>query len=336
MINIGIVSYAHVHVLKYAPTIASHPDACIVGIVGIGPNKELAKKDADYYKCDYYENLENLFSRDDLDAIYVGTEASEHKEVVQQAAEHGIHVLCDKPIALNLKDADEIIEVARKNNIKLMVPFNPRFQLPMIKAKEMIDNGEIGDLQYIYAVKFGKNPQNIKDFDTSWFFDTKKSGCGGFGDIGIHAIDALRWLIGDEADKVYADIRYNEEGIDEMGIATIEFRNGVITSLISGWTFPFGSAPWLDVKFEILGKNGALVIDKPLYEPVWDFQIFTSEKAEHQDLGRRDVPANVDEFINCIMEDREPAITGEDAKAALEIVLAAYESAKTGMEVKLR
>ncbi|MFQ6072452.1 MAG: Gfo/Idh/MocA family oxidoreductase [Methanosarcinales archaeon] len=88
-------------------------------------------------------------------------------EVVNLAAKNGVHVLCDKPIATNLQDANKM-------------------------------------LQYIYAVKYGKIPI-IEGVDTSWFFDYDKAGAGGFGDIGIHAIDALRWLSGGEAKKVYAN-----------------------------------------------------------------------------------------------------------------------------------
>ncbi|MFQ6063422.1 MAG: Gfo/Idh/MocA family protein [Methanosarcinales archaeon] len=254
-------------------------------------------------------------------------------EVVNLAAKNGVHVLCDKPIATNLQDANKIIEVARKNNIKLMVPFNPRYQLPVIKAKEMIDNKDIGELQYIYAVKYGKIPI-IEGVDTSWFFDYGKAGAGGFGDIGIHAIDALRWLSGSEAKKVYANIGINihKIAVDDIGQVIIEFDNGVIACLSSGWANPQGYPSWLDVKFEILGSKSALTIEKPYH----DFYIFDKEKTFIDYWYRRDIQYIVDEFINCIMENREPAITGEDAKAALEIVLAAYESAKTGMVVKLR
>jgi predicted dehydrogenase len=333
MINMGIVSYAHVHVLRYAPAIASHPKIKLVGIAGIGPNKALAKKDAERYGCSYHESLEEFF-KEDLQAIYIATEPSKHKEVVKEAAKRKIHILCDKPIATNLKDADEIIRISRENKIKLMIPFNPRFQPPVQKAKEMLDNGEIGEVQAINAIKFGKNPCNFKDFDVSWFFNSRRSGGGGFGDIGIHAIDAIRWLAGSEVYKVYADIRI-EGGVDLMGTAIIEFENGVIATLTSGWTAPFGRAGWVWVKFEILGTKGAVVIERPLYEPVSDFKIFTDERALAQDLGRRDVQANLDEFLKSILEDREPAISGEDGRAALEIVLAAYKSAQTGKEIKL-
>ncbi len=331
-LNIGILGYDHVHVLRYVPAFMSAGNARITKVAAIGANKEVAKRDADSIRCSYYETLDNFF--DELDAIYVGTTPPVHKDVIELAAEHGLHVLCDKPIALTLSDADEIIRCAVTHNIKLMVPFNPRFQIPFIRAKEIIEGGELGELQYIYAVKYGKSPKYLSGVDTSWFFDPDQAGFGGFGDIGIHAIDALRWLTGSEVKRVYADIGSRLDptsGIDDLGCMTMTFENEVIAVLSAGWANPPGYPKGLDVRFEILGTKGALLIEKPYH----DFLISDTERREEQDWWRVDIQSAVTEFVACIIEDREPFITGKDGRAALEIQIAGYLSAETGKEVAL-
>ncbi len=335
MLNIGIIGYAHVHVLRYVPAFLNCRDTRITKIAVVeDANKELAKKDTETIGCEFYEDLEVESFFDDLDGIYVGTEPSLHKEVVKRAAEKGVHVLCDKPIALNLNDADEIIRYASWNNIKLMVPFNPRFQLPFIRAKEMIDGGELGDLEYIYAVKYGKSPKYIESMDTSWFIDPERARFGGFGDIGIHAIDALRWLFGSEVKSVYADIGRKIDktiAIDDLGSLIMTFEDGMIASLSSGWANPRGYPKGLDVRFEILGTKGVILIEKPYH----DFIITDERRREEQDWWRVDIQSAVNEFANSIIEDREPLIKGEDARAALEVIIAAYKSAEQGEEVRL-
>jgi len=137
-------------------------------------------------------------------------------------------------------------------------------------------------------------------------------------------VDAIRFLVESDAVSVYANI--NED--DYFGEAVIEFKSGALVYLVSGWTNPFGNAPWMKATLEILSDNGAVLINKPLYEPVSDFSV-SKASTEFYDLGREDVISNVNEFVDCIIEDRAPVITGGDARAALELVLASYRSAES-------
>ncbi len=106
--------------------------------------------------CRYFESVESVLSLQELDAIYIASTPVKHLEIITEAAKQNIHILCDKPLATNLYDADEILSAAEKSGITLMVPFNPRFQLPVIRLKTMIRNGSIGNVLYINAVKYGK------------------------------------------------------------------------------------------------------------------------------------------------------------------------------------
>ena len=334
-IGLGIISYAHPHAPKYAAAIAACPWANLVGIAGLGVNADLAAEEAKRYDVPYYADYRELLVQENLAGVYVGTEPTRHLEVVREAASRGKHVLCDKPIALTLEEADEIIRLAREAGVKLMVPFNPRFQLPVMKVKAALESGEAGELVSVFAIKYGKLPTKIPGpADYGWLVDPEQAGGGGFLDIGIHAVDTLRWLAGSEARRVYAHAGtslYEGLPVDDIGTMTVEFENGVVGALSAGWANPDGYPTWLDVRFEVLTTEGAFLIDSPYH----DYWCYDSARAERQYWWRRDVDGLVDEFAQAILEDREPAITGEDARAALSIALAAYESARTGQVIVL-
>ena len=334
-IGFGIISYAHPHAPKYAAAIAAHPQADLVGIAGLGANPDLAAGEAKRYSVPYYADYRELLAREDLAGVYVGTEPTRHLEVIAAAVGRGKHILCDKPIALTLEEADEITRLSREAGVKLMVPFNPRFQLPVIKVKEALDSGQAGELVSIFAIKYGKLPTKIPGpADYGWLVDPEQAGGGGFLDIGIHAVDALRWLAGSEARRVYAHIGavlHQDLAVDDLGLMTVEFENGVVGALSAGWANPDGYPTWLDVRFEILTTRGVFLIDSPYH----DYWCYDSTRTEKQYWWRRDVDGLVNEFVEAILGDREPAITGEDARAALAITLAAYESSASGKVIAL-
>jgi len=334
-INLGIISYAHPHAPKYAAAIAACPWADLVGIAGLGVNADLAAEEAKRYGVPYHTDYRQLLARDDLTGVYVGTEPTRHLEVVAEAAAHGKHVLCDKPIALTLEEADEIIRLAREAGVKLMVPFNPRFQLPLMKVKEALESGEAGELISVFAIKYGKLPTKIPGpTDYGWLIDPEQAGGGGFLDIGIHAVDALRWLAGSEAVRIYAhvgNVLYEGLPVDDIGMMTVEFENGVVGALSAGWANPDSYPTWLDVRFEILTTKEAFLIDSPYH----DYWCYGPDRAERQYWWRRDVDGLVNEFARAVLDNREPAISGEDARAALAIALAAYKSSVSGKIIAL-
>jgi UDP-N-acetylglucosamine 3-dehydrogenase len=334
MLNFAIVGYDHAHLPRYVPAIAEHPRCRLVAVVAPGLNKPLARQDAARLGLRYLESMDALWDDPKIDAAYIGTPPDQHLDVARELAPRGVHILCDKPLAATLGDADKIIDLAREHGIKLMVPFNPRYQLPVIKLKELIDRGELGELKHIHATKYGKIPRGMPGLDTSWFFEKARAGFGGFGDIGIHAIDALRWLAGAEAKNVYAKIDrliHADIALDDIGTMLIEFQNGVVASQQSGWANPAGNPTWLSVSFEVLGTAGAALIGKPYH----DFELADGVKSERISWWRADIGWLVNEFVEAIEQDRRPAITGQDARAALEIMIAAYRSAETGRPVDL-
>ncbi len=330
-VRFGIISFAHVHINRYLPEILSNPKAELVAIVGIGSNKELAERKARELGISYYESLSDMIANSQVEAVYIASEPYLHKEIIEILAPEGIAVLCDKPLATTMEDAEKIAEIVDKHNLKFMMPFNPRFQKPVIKLAQMVRSGELGELISLYTVKVGKNPLTIKGMDTSWFADKERAGFGGFGDIGIHAVDGIRYITGSEVRKVRAYIysKVHSLDVDDFGVAFMEMENGTQVTLVSGWFNPKGYPTWLNIRFEALGTRGVFTVEKPYH----DYWIYTDEGAFRKDWLRVDVPIAVDTFIRSVIDDIEPPITIKDALQNFRVMWYAYESARRGKEM---
>jgi predicted dehydrogenase len=328
-IRLGIVGFDHPHVLRFAPMLAAHPHVELAWIAADGPNRASAAAMAERLGVRSIPAPET-----DIDAAYLANRPRQHLETVRALAPNGIHLLCDKPIALTLDDADEIVRVAADAGVHLMVPFNPRGQLGPRAVKERIDRGELGEVRLVHAVKLGKVPLTIPGIDASWLVDPAEAGFGGFGDIGMHAVDALRWLIGREPMGVYARIHSGvrpELAVDSIGSATIWWEGGAISTLTSGWGNPDGYPFFLDARFEVVGSRGAARVEHPYQE----LRLADATHSERLAAARSDAVWNLDAFIDAVRRDVPPPITGEDARRALALMLACYASAASGEVVTL-
>ena len=326
-VRIGIVGFDHPHALRFAPMLAAHRHASLAWIAEDGINAGVAQAMADRLGVPHARE-----PADDVDAVYIATRPGLHRGVVERLAPRGIHILCDKPIALTAEDGHAIVESARRAGVRLMVPFNPRGQDGPRAIKERIDRGELGEIRLVHAVKVGKVPLTIPGIDASWLVDPTEGRFGGFGDIGLHALDALRWLIGREARRVYARIHRGvrpDLAVDSIGTATIEWDGGAVSTLTAGWANPDGFPTFLDARFEVVGSKGAARVDHP-YQ---DLRVADESRSERLAAARTDAVWNLDSFIDAVRRDVEPPITGEDGLRALELLLACYRSSELGEEV---
>jgi UDP-N-acetylglucosamine 3-dehydrogenase len=328
-LRVGVVGFDHPHVLRFAPMLAAHPQVDLAWIAAEGTNASPAEAMA--------ADLGTRFiprPAGGIDAAYVATRPRQHLAIVRQLAAEGTHLLVDKPIALTSEDGRAIVDTARAAGIHLMIPFNPRGQLGPRAVKERIDRGELGDVRMVHALKLGKVPLTIPGIDAAWLTDPVEAGFGGFGDIGMHAVDALRWLVGAEATRVYARIHAGvrpELAVDSIGSATIEWANGALATVTAGWANPDGYPFFLDARFEVVGSKGAARVDYPYQE----LHLADATRSELLAASRTDAVWNLDAFIDAVLRDEEPPISGEDGLAALELMLACYRSAASGEEVVL-
>jgi predicted dehydrogenase len=137
-----------------------------------------------------------LVARDDIDAIDITAPSNFHKEIALLAAQHGKHIFCEKPLALTLADAREMLDAARKANVRHQIGFNYRFAPALALAKQLIDEGKLGKIFHVRGV-FLQDWIIDPDFPKVWRLDKKVCGSGSLGDLGAHVIDAARYLAGE-------------------------------------------------------------------------------------------------------------------------------------------
>lgn len=286
------------------------------------------KKEIDLDRINFYTNLEEFFSKEKMDAVVIATIPPHHIIPTKMAAERKVHVFCEKPISASLEDADEMIRVCRKNNVKLMVAFKHRFSKAFSYVKKNMDRlGKPLWAMYTYPL--------WKVDDPGWKFDEKGTN-GIIVENMVHAIDGLRFIFGD-IKRIYAEgdnFIFKEAVPPDSAIFTIRFKNGAIGAIGGGCTSDRKiSQEYLDMHFE----NGVAQIYGKLDWPInLRFLMREEENVEfHKFEGSDGVKEEVVHFIDCIESGKEPISTGEDGRKALEVALSVIKSIRENVVIDL-
>jgi len=297
---------------------------------------EKAKQLASKYGLEASGDIKEILKRDDIDIVDICVPTYLHREYVELAAENNKHILLEKPIATTLEDADKIISVTHKFNVKLMVAHVLRYFSEYIEIRKKILDGAIGDPKHIRAFRKSTFP-----LWADWFKDIEKSG-GVIIDLAIHDIDFLRWCLKDGIKSVYckeAKIR-NNYNINDHALIILKFNNGCVAHIEAAWSLP-KAAPFM-MGIEIYGTKGMINYNNRENLPITI--ITDSEIENHSPDTLTYSPAilpfpidpyyrEIQDFVNHIIEDKEPPIPPEEAKKSLEICLAALKSSKEHKEV---
>ncbi|PAV31211.1 dehydrogenase [Virgibacillus profundi] len=312
----AIISFAHMHALAYAKYLVEHPEAELVAIWDADSTR--GKEMADRFGSDFYSDLDELL-KTDVEAVIICSENVNHKEHVFKAASYKKQILCEKPIATEIADAKEMIQVCDEHGVILQVAYPVRFVPAIQKVKDLVQAGKIGEVMAVNATNHGQMPGG-------WFVEKELSGGGSATDHIVHIMDVLRWMLKDEVKTVYAefDTRFYDIEVEDAGLVTLELESGVIVSIDPSWSRPKTFPTWGDVTMEIVGTEGTIAVDaykqhSLLYNDT-DGKIQQMPWAEDMDAGL------VNDFIDCVKNDRKPFISGTDGLRTLEVVKAAYEA----------
>lgn len=300
-INVGLVGYkfmgkAHSNAYRKVGMFFD-PDAeiCMKAICGRDP--EWVAKSAKKFGWESYEtSWRDLINRNDIDMIDITAPSNVHKEIALVAAANGKHIFSEKPLALNLADAREMLEAATKAGIKHQVGFNYRFAPAIRLAKKMIDDGKLGKIFHFrgfYLQDWIIDPE----FPLVWRLDKDVAGSGSHGDLGAHVIDVARYLVGDFEEvmgmsetfvnerpivevmqglsgKAASDAPRGKVEVDDATLFLTKFKNGALGS-IEATRFAMGHKN--DMYFEINGEKGSI---KYVFERMNELQYFNSEDEE--------------------------------------------------------
>ncbi|RLE14948.1 gfo/Idh/MocA family oxidoreductase [Candidatus Aerophobetes bacterium] len=332
---IGAGIWGAVHARVYA----EDPRVRLVAICDIDRKK--AKEVADKFGAEsYYTDFQELVDNPDITAVSVATPDFAHFQPAMAAINKGKHLLIEKPIATRVEEAAKILEEAKKTKIKLMVDFHNRWNPCFLKIKSSIEKGEVGEVSLIYLRL--SNPSVVP---LSWFSWSGKSSVAWF--LGSHTVDLARWLLKDEAKKVYCVSRsklLRGKGVNTPDFfeSIIEFEKGAVVVMENAWILPETEPNIVDFKCQVIGSKGSMCADLSHHRAL---EKYTEEKAEYPDLfalneiyGKLTGFAfhSIEHFIDCVIEDKEPISTGKDGLEVTKIICAMEESILSGNPVRIR
>ncbi|WP_059173869.1 Gfo/Idh/MocA family protein [Bacillus sp. FJAT-27445] len=314
---------------EHAASYYSMDNVHLAGIVDF--RKEQAAHVVGSHNTKIFETLEEAVENlGHIDVIDICVPTFLHKEYVMKAADLGIDVICEKPLAYTLQDAREMIDYCVAKNVKLFVGHVVRFFPQYAKVRELAVNGTIGEIGVVRTRRGGNFPAGWSD----WYADETKSG-GVILDLIIHDFDFLRWTFG-EVERVFAK-GLTGRNLDHLDYAlvTLAFKSGVIAHVEGTWAHQTFSS-----QFEFAGKSGILEYDSLKEEPV-----LLSIRQSQEEKGGVSVPQSplkkspyqveLEHFLHCLKTNEPPIVTAEDAYKAMEISTAALQSLKTGLPVTL-
>lgn len=339
MIRVGFVGAAfaaHLH----AEGLAATGRVEVAGVVSASPAGRAAF--VERWGGTGHATVADLLDAGPLDLLVLAMPNRFHCDATVAAAARGVHVLCEKPLAMNLAEADRMVAACEAAGVHLLYAeqlcFAPRYR----RVKELIDSGALGDIVQIQHWERHGGPH------ASWFHDPALSGGGVLLDMGCHGIEVARWLLGKPAVRsVHARLgihKHTAGVVDDHAHVTLEFHTGTLAVVDASWAAPGG----IDERLEVLGTAGSVVADLARGQSL----------LVYSDTGVGDAAEKVtahtgwvhvaheeartwgwygeDAHAVAVLEGRcEPEETGGDGRAVLEVVMAAYRSAAIGAEVTL-
>jgi len=292
-----------------------------------------------------YSDYKKMISEIKPDIVTVATESGKHPAITIDCLNAGIHVICEKPMALSTRDADQMIAARKASGKKLAVCFQNRFNAPVQRLRGALDSGRFGRVLHgMIQIRWNRNP--VYYSEAPWRGTWEQDG-GTLMNQCIHGIDLLQWLMGEDAVRVHAQTRRFTRPIEaeDFGAAIVEFKNGAL-GIIEGSACVYPTN--LNETLSLFGENGTAVIGGLAVNKLETWRFADAETigdTEDKALNplEKDPPsvygyghtALFTDFVSAIEENREPYISAEAAKKALELILAVYKSQKTGQAVDL-
>ena len=328
---LGAGFIADIHLESYQRFV---PDAEVVAVYARDADKAKAFANKHHIAA-WYNNIDSLFEQAEFDVVDICLPNFLHASVTLKAAAAGKHIIIEKPLAVTLEEADQMIEACKSANVKLMYAeelcFAPKYE----RVRHIIKEGAVGDIYELKQSEKHSGPHS------DWFYDINLSGGGVLMDMGCHAFGWFFWILNNAKVKsVQASMatifhKGRTKGEDNS-VVIVEFENGVIGIAENSWAKQGG----MDDRAEVYGTEGVIYADlfmgnsslayskngygyameKADSTAGWSFPIF--EEAFNQGY-----PQELQYFIECVREDKEPLVNGELGRAVLEVIYAAYASA---------
>ena len=334
---LGAGFIANIHMESYARFV---PEAEVVAVFSHHGDNAKAFAEAHGIPA-WYDNLDKLLAESGAQVIDIGLPNYLHYDACMKAAAANKHIIIEKPLALTLEEADEMIEACKKRNLLLCYAeelcFAPKYE----RVRALVEHGAVGKVYMLKQAEKHSGPHS------AWFYKKETAGGGVMMDMGCHALAWFRWMNKNNSVKtVYADMKtvMHNTDCDDNIITILEFENGVTAIAEDSWARHGG----MDDRIEIYGDKGVSYADLFKGNSALTYSVdgydYASEKAGSskgwsftvfEEAFNQGYPHELKHFIDCVREGKKPLVTGEDGRAVLELIYAAYASAKKGAKVSL-
>lgn len=334
-VRFGLVSFAHYHAGFWAQAINDHPEARLVGVWD--DDRSRGAQAAARHTTRYFDDLAALLR--ECDAVGITSETVRHAEHVEQAAQAGVHVLCEKPMAASLADCDRIHRAVEASGIAFMQNFPKRFDPINHELVGRIHRGDLGRVVLV-RIRHGHGHGRHPEFRRAWFVDPDRSGGGTLLDEGVHAADFLLWMLGPPA-HVTAVTSNRALGLrtEDTAVALFTFPSGALADVVASWNFVAA-----EQSVEIYGSEGSALLSgvdlaSKDFSGVPFLKIFRNGTPRGTWESSPTVPAfgrdtfhqgGPRHFVECLRRGQRPALGVEDGRRAVEMILAAYRAAAGG------
>lgn len=335
VVGCGNISPMHLASIKLIPEIELRA-VCDI-------KEDRAKKTAEKYNCKYYTDYKEMIEKEKLDVVHICTPHYLHPIIAMYAASKKVNVITEKPMSIKLEDADKMIEACRKNNVKLGVIFQNRYNAGSMLIKKNLENGELGKiLSAKMTLTWDRSDEYYSSSDWKGTWD--KEGGGVIIDQAIHTLDIMRWLIDSPVDYVDASISnraHHKVEVEDSAEGVIKFKNGVQLAFYAMNYYTYDApiqvelhcekgivkmvADWASIKF----NNGIeYIADR---DP--NFQIDYGDGVK--DYWGVNHYKEIERYYEALSEGKEPFINGEEARKTQQMICAMYESGKSKHRVIL-
>lgn len=343
-IGVGIIGCGSITRTRHAPEYYANPNCKLIGFFDpvLSRAEELAQK----YNAKVYHSYEDMVSDNCIDAISVCSSNETHASITVAALKAGKHVLCEKPMATNLDEARGMIDAALENKRHLMIDHSQRLIPAHIKAKEILDSGEMGRIITFRTCFKHAGPEfwSVDKSKNTWFFNKKAASFGALGDLGIHKSDLIMWLTGQEVSDVFALVDTIDKrddagkpiGVEDNAVCIFKMSGGIEGTMEVSWCC-YGNE---DNSTIIYCDRGVMkIFADAAFDIVLEMKDGSSVQYKLGGISTNTRQLNsgvIDAFIDGLIHDKAPLIPGEEGYKALSVVSACVESSKSERWAKVK
>ena len=323
---------------RHAQSFSELADARLVAVADVIESR--AQRFAKEYRAEAYTDYRRLLERRDIDVVNICTPSGMHAQMAIEAMQAGKHVIVEKPMAMNLRDADRMIASEQATGVKLCVILQNRYNPPMQDLRRVVDEGKLGKLLLGNATVRWFRPQEY--YEDGWHGTYALDG-GALMNQSIHHIDALQWFMGDvESVFAYTATLAHKMEAEDVGVVAVRFKSGALGT-IEGSTLTYPEN--LEGSVAIFGERGSVkvggtalnrkVIWKIAGELEHEHVLLTRDQLDPSSVYGTSHQAVIADMIAAIRENRAPRTNGREARKSVALVLAIYESARMGKPVDM-